>query len=68
MSIKIDRLSVPKNCFQCFASRWYDFGGKIRGFQCKALPMDTKIISNCEGRSQRREDCPIRDVDEKIAL
>lgn len=53
---------IPKNCFRCFASHWYDFGGKYVGFMCRALPCDSKIISNCEGRSRRRSDCPLIDV------
>lgn len=65
MSIKIEGLSIPDNCFRCFASHWYDFGGKIVGFQCRALPMDTKIISNCEGRTKRRDDCPIVAIEER---
>ena len=59
IGIKIDGLSLPENCFRCFASYWYDFG-EIVGFQCRAIPMDTKIISNCEARTKRRDDCPIK--------
>lgn len=50
---------MPKNCFRCFASCHYDFGGESRGFQCRALPHDRKIVSNVEGRSKRRDDCPL---------
>ena len=65
MSIIIKGLSMPDNCFRCPASRWYNFGGKIRGFLCEALPNNTKIISNCEGRSKRRDDCPLMMVEVK---
>ena len=57
--IKIDGLSLPENCFRCFASYWNGFG-EVVGFQCRALPMDTKIISNCEARTKRRDDCPMK--------
>lgn len=59
MSIEIDGVSLPKNCFRCFASHHYEFG-VIAGFQCRAIPMDTKIISNCEARAKRRDDCPLK--------
>ena len=62
MSITIEGLSVPENCFRCFASSWYDFGGGVRGFHCRAIPNDSYIVSNVEGRSKRRDDCPIRDA------
>ena len=60
MSIVIDELHMPENCFRCFASRWYNFGTNTVGFLCEALPNDSKIISNSEGRSKRRDDCPLR--------
>lgn len=50
---------MPENCFRCFASNWYNFGGQVAGFMCGAIPCDTKIISNVEGRSGRRADCPL---------
>lgn len=58
MSIKIDGVSVPENCFRCFASHWYNFGGEVSGFMCGILE-GGKIVSNCDGRSKRRDDCPI---------
>ena len=58
-SIEIKGVSVPENCFRCFASSWYNFGGEVAGFRCNALPFSNKIISNCEGRAKRRDDCPI---------
>ena len=64
MAVKINNLSMPENCFRCFASSWYNFGGKIAGFRCKALPMDTKIFSNCEGRTKRRDNCPLVLIEE----
>lgn len=57
--VQIKGVSIPDNCFRCFASHWYNCGGKEAGFQCKALPGDSKIISNCEGRAKRRDDCPL---------
>lgn len=62
MSIKIDGVSVPENCFRCFASHWYNFGGPVAGFRCGILN-DGKTVSSCEGRSKRRDDCPIREVE-----
>ena len=64
MGIYIKGLSLPENCFHCFASSWYDFGGNDRGFRCKALPLDTKTISNCKGRTKRRDDCPLQLIDD----
>ena len=58
-SIKIEGVAIPENCFRCFASSWYNFGGPVVGFKCKALPRSDKVVSNCEGRSKRRDDCPI---------
>ena len=37
MSIKIDGVSVPENCFRCFASHWYNFGGSVAGVRCGIL-------------------------------
>jgi len=68
MGIKIEELSMPENCFRCFASHWYDFGGKIVGFRCGALPKSNKIISNCEGRTKRRDDCPFVRMDGDMEL
>lgn len=62
MSIMIDGVSVPLNCFRCFASHWYNFGGMVVGFECR-VKNDGKIISNCEGRAKRRDDCPIVGLD-----
>lgn len=62
MAIKIEGLDIPANCFRCFASHWYNFGGKVAGFRCGALPRSNKIISNCEGRTKRRNDCPLTKV------
>ena len=59
MGIEIYGLSLPNSCFKCFASHWYDYGG-IAGYQCMAIPMDTKIISNCEARTKRRDDCHLK--------
>lgn len=59
IGIEIDGLSLPESCFKCFAAHWYDYGG-IVGYQCRAIPMDTKIISNCEARAKRRDDCPLK--------
>lgn len=53
---------MPENCFRCFASKWYDFGGQVAGFRCGAIPCDSKIISNVKGRSGRRADCPLVEV------
>lgn len=50
---------MPKNCFRCFASKWYNFGGQVAGFRCGAMPRSNKIITNIEGRSGRRADCPL---------
>lgn len=49
----------PNNCFRCFASHWQDFGGENRGFRCKAIPNDCRMVPNCEGREKRRDDCPL---------
>ena len=59
MGIEIDGLPLPKNCFKCFASYWCDLGS-IAGYKCRAIPIDTKIISNCEARAKRRDDCPLK--------
>lgn len=53
---------MPDNCFRCFASKWYDFGGQTAGFRCGAMPLNSKIISNVEGRSSRRADCPLEET------
>lgn len=56
--VQINGVSIPDNCFRCFASGWYNFGGKDAGFRCRLLS-DSKIVSNCEGRAKRRDDCPL---------
>lgn len=61
MGVKVNGVKMPENCFRCFASYWYNFGGKVAGFQCKALH-DGRVITNCEGRSKRRDDCPLQEV------
>ena len=66
IGIKIEGLLIPDNCFRCFASHWYDFGGNTVGFDCKAIPNNTKIISNYEGRTKRRDDCPIKNINIKM--
>ena len=60
MSIIIENMSVPKCCFRCPLSHWYD-SGWVAGFTCGALK-DSKVISNCEGRAKRRDDCPIKEI------
>ncbi len=57
MAIIIETMTVPKSCFTCPLSHWYDCGHKV-GFSCGALH-DAKIVTNCEGRAKRRDDCPI---------
>lgn len=64
MGVKIPGVAMPDNCFRCFASNWYNFGGKVAGFQCRALPHSSKIISNCEGRAKRRDDCPLKEEED----
>ena len=61
MSVVIKGMAMPKNCFRCPILHWYDSGYTV-GFRCGALK-DVKIISNCAGRSSRREDCLIMEVD-----
>lgn len=62
MGVFIADATLPKNCFRCFASYWQDFGGENRGFRCRAIPNDCTMVSNCEGREKRRDDCPLIDV------
>ena len=63
MSVIIEGMSVPKSCFKCPLSKWYD-GGWIAGFQCGALlPKDYSVITNCQGRAERRKNCPIKEVE-----
>lgn len=57
--LQISGIHLPSSCFRCFASQWYNQGGKDAGFMCKAIPGDSKIVSNCEGRAKRRADCPL---------
>lgn len=57
--VQINGIHLPDSCFRCFASQWYNHGGKEAGFMCRALPGDSKIVSNCEGRAKRRDDCPL---------
>ena len=64
MSIIISGVSIPINCFRCFASSWYNFGGSEVGFRCNLMPQDTKLISNCEGRTKRRDNCPLQTLDD----
>lgn len=60
--VLVQGVKLPENCFRCFASYWQDFGCEPHGFQCRAIPNDQKIISNCEGRSGRRSDCPLSEI------
>lgn len=61
-AVVVKGVTMPENCFRCFASYWYDFGGETHGFRCGAIPNDCKTISNCEGRSGRRPDCPLAEI------
>ena len=62
MSVFIEGMTMPKCCFKCPLSHWYDNGWKV-GFQCGALlPKDCSVISNCQGRSERRKNCPIKEI------
>ena len=61
-AVVVPGIEMPKSCFRCFASYWYEYGGPDAGFMCKALPLDSKILSNCEGRNGRRPDCPLSEV------
>ena len=51
-------MDLPKNCFQCPAHEWFDFGGENHGYQCPILHT-TKAVSNCEARTKRRDNCPL---------
>lgn len=55
------KAEVPENCFRCFASRFENYG-VVAGFRCNLLWTEG-LVSNCEGRSKRRENCPIVRVD-----
>ena len=61
MAIVIESLSMPNSCFKCPLSHWYDSGWKV-GFSCGALH-DSKVITNCEGRARRRDDCPLKEFE-----
>lgn len=52
---------MPENCFRCFASRFENYGVRA-GFRCNLLP--DKLISNCEGRSKRRKNCPLIETED----
>ena len=62
MSITIPGIRLPTCCFKCPLSKWYD-SGFVVGFQCGALlPKDYSVITNCQGRAERRKNCPIKEV------
>lgn len=59
MEILIISAKMPDNCFRCFASRFENYTEKA-GFRCNLLP--DGIVTNCEGREKRRENCPLVSV------
>ena len=62
MSVSVEGMRVPSCCFRCPLSCWYD-NGQQAGFQCGALlPKDYSVITNCQGRAERRKNCPIKEV------
>lgn len=58
MSVRIDGVTVPENCFRCFASQWTS-DGQVAGYKCRALPKEQTMVSINDARTKRREDCPI---------
>lgn len=58
MSVRVDGVSMPENCFRCFASQWTS-DGQNAGYKCRALPKGHAMVSIVDARSKRREDCPI---------
>lgn len=63
MEIIIIPAKMPKNCFRCFASRFENCTEKA-GFRCNLLLHDG-IVTNCEGREKRRDNCPLVSVEIK---
>lgn len=63
MGVYFPDLQMPRNCFQCPAREWYDYGGKVHGYACRVLH-DGKIVTNVQARMQRRPDCPAKDYPE----
>lgn len=51
---------MPQNCFRCFASRFENCAEKA-GFRCNLL--FDEIVTNCEGREKRRDNCPLTSME-----
>ena len=61
MAIFIENAKVPESCWKCPASHYFDLQTDTvpHGYKCGFLN-DEKIITQCEAKERRREDCPIR--------